>query len=276
MSLVQQRPAQAPKKASKEAKAGLTRLADPDSQPDKDQLTIEQLAQQTGMTVRNIRAHQSRGLLPPPSIQGRTGFYGADHVSRLRLISEMQADGFNLAAIKQLVDAAGGAAGDVLDFKHMLTAPYEQEQPEFVTAQELEQRWGTPLDGKLLRRAEKDGLIRSLGEGRYEVPSPTLYRAGEQLLALGIPLATVVGMGEKIRRHSDAIAGEFAELFVENIWKPFVAAGRPAEEWPRVREALARLRPLAADAVLAAFRQSMTRASEEAFGKQVASIADKD
>ena len=31
---------------------------------DDDSLTIDQLAQRTGMTVRNIRAHQSRGLLP--------------------------------------------------------------------------------------------------------------------------------------------------------------------------------------------------------------------
>ena len=29
------------------------------------------------MTVRNIRAHQSRGLLPPPQLRGRTGYYGA-------------------------------------------------------------------------------------------------------------------------------------------------------------------------------------------------------
>ena len=29
------------------------------------------------MTVRNIRAHQSRALLPPPQVRGRTGYYGA-------------------------------------------------------------------------------------------------------------------------------------------------------------------------------------------------------
>src|SRR4051794_34695752 len=49
-------------------------------------LTIDELAQRTGMTVRNIRAHQSRGLLPPPEVRGRTGFYGPDHVARIELI----------------------------------------------------------------------------------------------------------------------------------------------------------------------------------------------
>src|SRR5436305_1141119 len=54
-------------------------------------MTIDELARRSGMTVRNIRAHQSRGLLPPPEIEGRTGFYGPEHVARLELIAEMPA-----------------------------------------------------------------------------------------------------------------------------------------------------------------------------------------
>ena len=37
------------------------------------EMTIDALARETGMTVRNIRAHQSRGLLPPPQVRARTG-----------------------------------------------------------------------------------------------------------------------------------------------------------------------------------------------------------
>ena len=37
------------------------------------EMTIDELARATGMTVRNIRAHQSRGLLPPPEVRARTG-----------------------------------------------------------------------------------------------------------------------------------------------------------------------------------------------------------
>ena len=51
-----------------------------------DELTIDELAARVGMTVRNIRAHQSRGLVPPPRLVGRTGFYGAEHVRRLETI----------------------------------------------------------------------------------------------------------------------------------------------------------------------------------------------
>src|SRR3954453_2692654 len=59
-------------------------------------LTIDELARQTGMTVRNLRAHQSRGLLPPPEVRGRTGYYGADHLARVERIRDLQPEGFNL------------------------------------------------------------------------------------------------------------------------------------------------------------------------------------
>src|ERR1700704_5824090 len=65
-------------------------------------LTVEQLAAAVGMSVRNIRNHHTRGLLPPPDVRARVGYYSAEHVARLRLILDLQADGFNLAAIERL------------------------------------------------------------------------------------------------------------------------------------------------------------------------------
>jgi DNA-binding transcriptional MerR regulator len=232
-------------------------------------MTIEQLAAKTGMSVRNIRAHQSRGLLPAPEIRGRTGYYGPEHAARLELISEMQADGFNLQAIKRLLGTSDGSVEEVLSFRRALMTPFEQEEPELIDQAELEKTWGGETDRKLLDRAERLGLIRPLGEGRYEVPSPTLYRAGEQVLALGVSPAMLLGVAEKIRRRSNAIAESFVQLFLEGVWKPFEAAGRPEDQWPQVREALERLRPLASDAVVASFQRAMTEAVEKAFGKEL-------
>jgi DNA-binding transcriptional MerR regulator len=238
-------------------------------QTESPELTIEQLSQQTGMSVRNIRAHQSRGLLPPPEIRGRTGYYSPEHVARLQLISEMQADGFNLEAIRRLLKTSDGAVQEVLGFKRALMVPFEEEEPELIDEEELRSRWGGPLDPRLLEKAEKLGLLRSLGQGSYEVPSPTLARAGEAVLALGVSPEKVLSVAEQIRRRSDAIAKAFVELFLEGVWKPFVDAGRPEDQWPRVREALERLRPLASEAVLVSFQRAMTEAVEEAFGKQL-------
>ena len=128
-------------------------------------MTIDELARRTGMTVRNIRAHQSRGLVPPPKVRGRTGYYGDEHVARIELIKELQTDGFNLESIRKLLESAGGSSSEVLDFSRTLRAPFEEEQSEIVSAEELAGRWGGALDDRLRARAEKLGLFRGLGDG---------------------------------------------------------------------------------------------------------------
>src|ERR671934_2592010 len=124
------------------------------------ELTIDELARRTGMTARNIRAHQSRGLLPPPEVRGRTGYYGPEHLARLELIRELQADGFNLEAIRRLLEGAGGSSEELLDFSRALRAPFEDEQPEVLGAEEMAGRWGGRLDPALIARAERLGMMR--------------------------------------------------------------------------------------------------------------------
>jgi DNA-binding transcriptional MerR regulator len=80
-----------------------------------ESLTINQLAEAVGMTARNIRAYQSRGLVHSPQIQGRVAQYGGDHVARLELIASLQREGFTLAAIKRLIDTPDSYASIVAD-----------------------------------------------------------------------------------------------------------------------------------------------------------------
>ncbi|MEA2478473.1 MAG: hypothetical protein QOJ07_395 [Thermoleophilaceae bacterium] len=223
-------------------------------------LTIEELSRRTGVTVRNIRAHQSRGLLAPPSVRGRVALYGPEHVARLELIRVMQADGLNLRAIQRLIES-GAAGTELLDFRRALVKPFETEEPGLVTAAELVERFGrVPLE--TARRVERLGLLVPLGEGRWRVPSPALLRVGEQIVALGVSLDATLSVLERLQSHSEAVSDAFAGLFLDEVLAPFDGAGRPAEDWPRVSYALDRLRPLAADALVAAFAPEMTRAME--------------
>ena len=66
-------------------------------------LTLDELTQRVGMSVRNVRFYTSRGLVPPPVRRGRSGYYSADHVARLELVQELQSHGFTLAAIEKYV-----------------------------------------------------------------------------------------------------------------------------------------------------------------------------
>ncbi|MEA2425584.1 MAG: hypothetical protein QOH13_1994 [Thermoleophilaceae bacterium] len=237
-----------------------------------ERLTIDELARRTGMTVRNIRAHQSRGLLQPPEIEGRTGFYGPEHVARLELIADMQADGFNLASIKKLLADTKGSEREMLGFKRALMAPWEDESPEFITAEDLTRRLvldPAAPNPKLLSRAIKAGFLVDLGEGRFEVPSPTLLNAAEELRAIGISIETAIGVLEEIDRSSRSISRTFAKLFLDEVWRPFADAGHPESDWPTVQSAIERVRPLATDAVMAVFRHTMTEAVEQRFGQEL-------
>src|SRR4051812_14143623 len=149
-----------------------------------DEMTIDELARESGMTVRNIRAYQSRGLLPPPEVRARTGFYGPEHLARLKLVADMRGEGMNQRTIKRVLDGVPSAEG-MLGFGRALLEAFSTEEPEIWSTEEVASLFG-PIDPKLARRAEKLGILRPLGEDRVEVPSPTLLRAGAELVELGV------------------------------------------------------------------------------------------
>ena len=218
------------------------------------------------MTVRNIRNHHSRGLLPAPEVRSRIGYYGSDHVARLRLILDLQADGFNLAAIERLLSGSDGLAERLLGLRHAVTTPFEAETPEVVTAEDLEKSFGE-VSGKDVERVRKLKLLVPLGDGRFEVPSPSLLRAAEEVVALGISLHAALALMERVSRDCESISRAFAKLFLKELWDPFEQAGQPDERWDEVIEAVGALRPLASEALLAVFKQRMTTQLEAAFGK---------
>jgi DNA-binding transcriptional MerR regulator len=228
-------------------------------------MTIGELARRTGMTIRNIRAHQTRGILPPPEVHGRTGYYTEDHVARIELTREMQAEGLNLEAIRRVLESSEGSSREIIDFARAVRAPFEDETPEIFEERELAGAWGAEkFDPKLIARIERVGIMRLLPDGKAEVLSPRLQRAGAALIELGVSPQAAVETAETLRSHSEGVARTFVELFVREIWEPFDKAGRPEEDWPKVREALDRMRPLASDALLAMFQITMGESTEKA------------
>ena len=77
------------------------------------------------------------GCCRRPTVRGRTGYYGEEHVARIELTREMQADGLNLEAIRRVLDSGDGSAAAIFDFTRALRAPFEDEAPEIVDADEL-------------------------------------------------------------------------------------------------------------------------------------------
>lgn len=233
-------------------------------------LTIEQLAAESGMSVRNIRAHQARGLLPAPDVRNRVGYYGAGHLARLRLISQLQADGFNLRGIERLIGGASGEASDaIMSFRRAITAPFEEERPQIFTVSELRERFGEHATPMLLKRAVALDLMAPVGPASFEVSSPALLEIAEEVLRRGVPPAAMFDVVEVMQRSSGYVAEAFADLFVRWVWKPFEEEGRPEERWGEVVESIERLRPIASEALVSVFRMTMTKAVEDEFGREL-------
>src|SRR5919112_4533202 len=106
------------------------------------ELTIDDLAREVGLSVRNLRSHQARGLLPPPEVRKRVGYYGPEHVERVRLIQELQAEGMKLDGIKRLLDESDGSGEGLLRVKRAADAFEEPESSEVITLEELDERLG--------------------------------------------------------------------------------------------------------------------------------------
>jgi DNA-binding transcriptional MerR regulator len=246
------------------------------SQESPNQLTIEQLAAESGMSVRNIRAHQARGLLSPPEVRLRVGYYGPEHVAQLRLIRELQGDGFNLSGIKRLLEDSQGTAERLLHFKEALSASVNGERAETLTRAELGKRFRVSAEEApaVLAKAQKLGVLMPVGGDTYEVPSPSLLALAEEVVRQGIPLRSALDILEEIERHCDSVSRAFVKLFLREIWKPFQRADMPPERWPEIERAVERLRPVASEALLAIFQQRLGKEIEAAFGEITRRLTD--
>ncbi len=239
-------------------------------------LTVEQLAFETGMSVRNIRSHQARGLLAPPEVRARVGYYGAEHVAQLRLIRDLQDEGFNLNGIKRLLDDPPRTAERLLRFKHAVPAPVDSGSVQTVTHAELADR--LRIDGAaaqdLLARARDLGLLVPVGDDRYELPSPGFLAAAEEVVRRGIPLQAAIAVIEKLDRHGDEVARQFVRLFLEEVCQPFHEADMSQSRRAELEEATERLRPLVSQAVPAIFLRRLSARIEAALAEIAERLAE--
>lgn len=219
---------------------------------------IEELATRSGVSTRNIRAYQTGGLLPPPDMEGRTGWYGEEHLQRLEMISELQDRGFSLAAIKETLDAwaSGGNLAHLVGLRQVLRQPEVQPEPTTISSERLFEMFPeAQADPKLVLRAIDEGLVVPSEDADFTVPSALLLTAGHELVQLGIPLADILDAVHDVKQQATTIAERFVELAAPHLIRRIVgedAAGLAnvdGEALSTVAEAIGRLRPIAVEVV---------------------------
>jgi DNA-binding transcriptional MerR regulator len=82
---------------------------------DKQDYSIENLVDITGISRRTIRFYIAEGLLEPPAGRGRGGFYNDSHLKRLNDIKALQEKGFALSSIKEIKDTENPPLPEVIE-----------------------------------------------------------------------------------------------------------------------------------------------------------------
>ena len=190
-------------------------------------LTVDELAERVGMTVRNLREWKTLGLLPPAEMRGRVGYYQPEVVDRVERIKKLHAEGFTLELIARMLDAGG----DVMRLAETLRAPVRASTDQ--------------------RMAEIAGSLQELG----------------------LPVDDFLQASARIRAKTEEIAEIFEQVWLENIWQPFVDAGMPESELPRLQDTAARVKPLAVDTVIALFTSAMDAQIERGIERELGRLA---
>lgn len=231
-----------------------------------DSMTIDDLAATTGVSSRSIRYYQTRGLLPPPKVRGRQGFYGQRHVERLNLISELSDEGLNLQAIGWLLGGAKEVDSEELRrLKRAVLDGWVSTDPVTMSQKDLARALaGSAWSEATAQRAIELGLVQPIEDSEeWRILLPSVLAAGAELAEMGLDPERMLDVLAVITDHATAVAKSYVAVFDEAVLAPWDARGRPDGEWQQIRESVDRIRPLAGEALLAVFRKVMAEVIAE-------------
>jgi DNA-binding transcriptional MerR regulator len=222
-----------------------------------DDLTIDELAARTGMTVRTVRFYATQGLLPPPARRGRLGYYGPQHRMRLELIRTLQEHGYTLAAIERVLTRIPADADPAQFAVHSaVLAPWLPEQHEQLDRAGLERRVGAALTEEQIDYLVDSGGVERVADG-YRTSSAALGHA-VALMKLPVPTSVLQQSAALIDEHAVAVANGLTDIFIAGIWGPYQ---RGEIDHEQVVAMLASLRPLALQGLISAFGRAADRAA---------------
>ncbi|HYZ09610.1 MAG TPA: MerR family transcriptional regulator [Pseudonocardiaceae bacterium] len=228
------------------------------------QLTIAELAAQTGISVRTIRFYAGMGLIPPPEVRGRLGLYDDRHVARLELVRDLQGLGFTLSAIEgYLARIPMGCTPEDLALHRALLAPWLPEDPEPIDRAELDTRAGRAVTDHELDRLVALGVVHRLPDGQLQLTSSDMLTYGMGLVDAGMGFDVQLASKEIIEQHTSALAADLVALFRNSVLRDYRDAGRPPDQRDQLIALTEQIKPLTVQGVVTHFRLAVNRAIRE-------------
>ncbi len=225
-------------------------------------LRVEELSGRSGVSVDTIRYYQSRGLLDPPTREGRVGWYSEAHLDRLQRIRSLKDRGLNLAAIRLMVD------GSVDPVDAGLVAVLEQADPDGgLSVEEFARRTGLP--SPVIEAIAREGLIPATsidGSVRFREADIEMVQAGVSLLEAGLPLDELLALARIHDEEMRKVADRAVELFIRFVRDPLRASGKDDDVAARLRDSFDRMLPATTALVANHFRGLLVEAARARAG----------
>lgn len=228
---------------------------------------MEQLAAACEVSVDTIRYYQTRGLVPPPTRDGRVVWYDEHHVDRIREVRELRRRGLTLAAIERVLGDGLDPADADLAFA-VAAARGEAPEDQLLTLDGFASRSGVPAS--LIQAVEREGieLGRTVdGEVRYTAADIEMVRGALRLLEYGLPLGELLSLARDTNDAMVKLADRAVELFDEHVRKPIRdTVGSDDAAAAQLVEAFDTLLPAVTNLVANHFRRVLLTAAEERLG----------
>src|SRR5262245_17340306 len=237
---------------------------------------LDELARAANVASTTVRLYQAKGLLAPPRLEGRTGWYDDSHLSRLRLIARLQAKDHSLAGIANLLDQweQGRSLDAVMGVEAELDALLGDVHAVVLDPAALLDRFPPgSVTPELLLRGQALGLSQPTEDGKVRVADRRFLQTGSALAHLGIPLDVILDEWEALVAHTDDIAERFIALFERHL----TSAGGPgdgldnldSDEARALAATLAQLQIIAKQVLAAALDASLARIGRERLGRLI-------
>jgi DNA-binding transcriptional MerR regulator len=231
---------------------------------------LDELARQAGVASTTVRLYQTKGLLAPPRLEGRTGWYDDSHLIRLRLIARLQDEGHSLAGIAILLELweRGRGLDAIVGVEAQLETLLGEPHAADYDPAEL---FGSFPDGsmtaELMQRAGSLSLVETTEDGRVRTPDRRFLETGAALAHLGVPPAVILDEWEALIAHTDEIATSFVDLFESYLTPDDWHQSLDSDHARELARTLADLQVMAKQALASAFDASIARLGRERLGE---------
>jgi DNA-binding transcriptional MerR regulator len=230
---------------------------------------VDELAARCGISVDTVRFYQTKGLLPPPERKSRVAWYSSDHLDRLRKVRDLKKKGFTLASIRRLLDGELDKADEALVEALAGPVPGEEQNEEFLTADELAERIG--VSPTLIHAIERENLLVPRmhdGVPQYTSADAAAASAGLALLESGLPLSELLDLAREHNQSARRTAERAVEMFDEYVRGPIrESAASDEEAAQQLVEAFRKMLPATVALVAHHFRRVLLATAQERIEK---------